>query len=95
MSTANASAPVVRDDVRGRFYDTNNNLVWFSHSVETESEENWTTVFSYLKDVSGFDSEGRFKIKDQEKGIEKVYRTVMVNAHHFLDTFHVKKNILP
>lgn len=66
-------------------YDSNNSLVivFFSHSVGTECDENWTTVFICLKDVKGFDSEGHVTITDQQKSIDKAYRTFMDNTITF------------
>ena len=76
-------------------YDANNSAVpiLFFHSVGVESEETWLTVFKALKDIPGYDVEGRITIVDQEKSIDSTYRSTMQHAKLFLDMLHVKKNM--
>lgn len=47
-------------------YDFNNNiiLILFYHSIQTECSTTWNMLFNTLKQIDGFDMEGRETIVD-------------------------------
>lgn len=73
-------------------YDANHIIVplLFFHSVSKVSEESWGRVFSSLAKLPGCEVDRRVSIVDQEKRIDKCYRTTMQKADILLDALHVK-----
>lgn len=50
-------------------------------------------MFTALKQIPGFDRDGRVTIVDQEKSIDTAFRSSMEHARLFLDALHVRKNM--
>lgn len=76
-------------------YDTKNHVCQLvvSDSVGKESEDTWLLIFQALKLLLGFVAKRRTTIVDQEKSIDKAFKSTMSNDNRVLDWMHVRKNV--